>query len=82
VIGVTVGEEPDAVAAFLKNAGLSFPNAALDEENAFVQRFGVNSFPTTILIDPEGIVVSYEVGQQTEDELRAQLVRLKAAANH
>jgi thiol-disulfide isomerase/thioredoxin len=82
VIGVTVGEEPDAVAAFLKNAGLSFPNAALDEENAFVQRFGVNSFPTTILIDPEGIVVSYEVGQQTEDELRAQIVRLKAAANH
>jgi hypothetical protein len=27
-------------------------------------------------------VVSYEVGQQTEDELRAQIVRLKAAANH
>jgi thiol-disulfide isomerase/thioredoxin len=78
VIGVTVGEEPGAVSAFLKNAGLSFPNAALDEESAFVQRFGVNSFPTTILIDREGIVVSYEVGQQTEDVLRAQIARLKA----
>lgn len=78
VIGVTVGEEPGAVTAFLKKAGLSFPNAALNEDNAFVQRFGVNSFPTTILIDREGIVVSYEVGQQTEDVLRAQIVRLIA----
>ncbi len=76
VIGVTVGEEPGAVAAFLKKAGITFANAALDEENAFVQRFAVNSFPTTILIDPDGVVVSYDVGQQSEDDLRARIARL------
>ena len=77
VIGVSVGEELATVTAFLKTAGLTFPNTALDEENPFVRRFGVSSFPTTILIHRDGMVASYEVGQQTEEALRAQIVRLE-----
>ncbi len=80
VIGVTIGEDSTAVAAFLKKAGLSFPNVALDEESDFARQFAVNSFPTTVLIDRAGNVAFYEVGQQSEAALRLRIARLLGAA--
>jgi thiol-disulfide isomerase/thioredoxin/Cu/Ag efflux protein CusF len=76
VIGITAGEEPAVVADFLKKMGITFPTAALDEDHAFLRRFAISGFPTTVLIDRDGTVVSYEVGGQSETSLRAQIASL------
>jgi thiol-disulfide isomerase/thioredoxin len=52
------------VAAYLKAENLGFP-VVIDEDGALARRFGVNGFPTTFFVGPEGRIRSTEVGYTT-----------------
>lgn len=68
IIGVSVGAPPAAK--------LAFPVVAVEESDALLAALSVNSFPTTVLIDREGNIASYEAGARGEAALRAELAKL------
>jgi thiol-disulfide isomerase/thioredoxin len=62
----------EAVGAYLRSQGLSFP-ALADPEAGLAQRFGVRAFPTSFIVDPQGVIRFVEVGYTTSLGLRARL---------
>ena len=72
VLGVNYGEDPAKVQAFAAAYGLTFP-LLLDPEHEVVRLYGVRGLPTTVVIDPEGIVRAVHLGALSEDDLRTYL---------
>lgn len=64
VVGVAFGRDgKDAVAKFLTAHNLTFPCALMDPDYATARAYGgLQSIPTTFLIDPEGVVRDIWVG--------------------
>ncbi len=60
------------VAAYQQDTGIAHPVIA-DPDGALARRFGVRSFPTTLVIDARGQIRFVEVGYSTELGLRARM---------
>jgi thiol-disulfide isomerase/thioredoxin len=60
MVAVNVREDRGTAAAFMEQFGLTFP-AALDG-GGVSRRYGITAFPTTYIIDREGLIVSRIVG--------------------
>jgi outer membrane lipoprotein-sorting protein/peroxiredoxin len=76
VIGLDVAEPPSTREAFLKTTPLSYAVAAIDDQIPLMTDLAVTAFPTTVLIDREGNIVSYEAGARGEAALRNDLAKL------
>jgi thiol-disulfide isomerase/thioredoxin len=76
LVGINVDDEQGAVRDFVKSVGLPYPVVPLDSAHDLVTTLAVNAFPTVVLIDREGKIVSYEVGARGEAALRADLAKL------
>lgn len=64
VVGVAMGREGEAkVRKFTQDRGLTFEMVMFNKDPQLIEDFGgIRSIPTTILIDPEGIVREVWVG--------------------
>lgn len=60
MLAVNVQESEKDVSAFMQQNRLSFP-ALLDSGSA-AQRYGITAFPTTYIIDREGLIVTRVIG--------------------
>ena len=69
VVGVAFGRDGrPAVTRFLADRGLTFPNVFMDERYETARAYGgVQSLPTTFLIDPEGVIRQIWVGGHEKD---------------
>ena len=76
VVGINVGDDAPAVKKFLGGTPLSYPIVPMDDGAELIAKLSVNSLPTTVLIDREGKIASYEVGARGEAALRADLEKL------
>ena len=79
VVGINVGEEPSAVKRFLSEIPVSYPLVPMEETSELIAKLSVSSYPTIVLIDREGKIASYEVGERDEAALRADLQKLGIA---
>lgn len=61
VIAVNVGEPRADVERFVREMGLTM-RVLLDEDSSRASDYGVEAFPTTVLIDPQGVVRAVHVG--------------------
>src|SRR5579863_8683383 len=61
VVGIDSGETEALVRPFLRDNSVSYP-VGLDPEDALKDTFGVQSFPTSILIGRDGRIELYETG--------------------
>jgi len=61
IIGIDVGEERQKVKTFLQKTPAPYPTL-LDTASDVAKLFNVNSFPTFLLIDPDGKIVDKRVG--------------------
>jgi peroxiredoxin len=61
LVGVDVDEEPRLVDDFVKSLGVTFPTG-IDEHGNIASRYGVKSYPTTVVIGANGRVLLYESG--------------------
>jgi peroxiredoxin len=61
VVGVNQGESLEKVTAFSREFGLSFP-IMLDESQSIARKYGVRSYPTTFILDGEGVIQEVIVG--------------------
>ena len=64
--------------AYMAEEGLSFPVAVDDEAQTLLTGFGVQSFPTTYYVAPDGSVVDATTGEVLPEELDAILDDLVA----
>lgn len=71
VFGVN-DEDVDTIRDYIKENGYSFPTL-LDQDQEVLQLFRVRAIPTMIVIDKQGIIVSYRVGLSPQNELRASI---------
>jgi peroxiredoxin len=70
-VAVSSGE-PARVASFESRQGLKWP-VLNDPDGAIAARWGVNAYPTSVILDGSGKVRFVEVGYTTEMGLRARL---------
>ncbi len=61
VLGVNQGEGGDQVKAFASEFGLSFP-ILLDVDRNVGATYGVNAYPTTFIVDGDGVIRQVIVG--------------------
>jgi thiol-disulfide isomerase/thioredoxin len=76
VLGINVDEDPQTVAKYRTAAGLTYPSLQRTADDELLKSLSVNAFPTLVLIDRTGKVVSYEVGAKGEAGLRAALAKV------
>jgi len=60
-IGINGNEEKSIVEAFVRECEMAFP-AGIDTGREIMEKYGVASYPTTILIGHDGKIALYEVG--------------------
>ena len=68
VLGLDVGEDADTVTQFARKQSYSFP-LLLGAEPEVTARYYVESYPTTLVIDRQGRIVSRNRGVHRADEL-------------
>jgi peroxiredoxin len=61
LLAIDAEERSDAVRQFVRGLGVRLP-VAVDESGDVLKRYGVDSFPTTVLIGPDGKIRLYHVG--------------------
>ncbi|MEZ4226638.1 MAG: TlpA disulfide reductase family protein [Polyangiaceae bacterium] len=67
VIGVSVDDEPDGIAAFGQQTGVKFP-LAWDDGQSVSRQYSPSTMPTSFVIDRNGIVRYVHAGFHSGDE--------------
>jgi peroxiredoxin len=73
ILGVNTGESRSRVAGFMEELGLTFP-ALLDTNEDVADLYGVRAMPTTVWVDPDGIVRFEHFGPLTENQIERYVV--------
>ncbi|WP_078553201.1 thiol-disulfide oxidoreductase ResA [Bacillus alkalicellulosilyticus] len=69
IIALNVNEPELTVQRFVDRLDLTFP-IALDKGDKIVRAYGIRPLPTTVLINPDGLVEKVHLGGMTEDQIR------------
>jgi thiol-disulfide isomerase/thioredoxin len=69
IIGLSVNDSEDKLNNFIAENKINYQNAMCSEE--IMQEFGVNSFPTTFLIDKEGNIVAKNLRGDLINQVKA-----------
>ena len=77
IVGVDIQDKPEAAQKFIRDFGLTFPNAQ-DTSGKVSVDYGVYGVPETFFLDRQGRIRVKHVGAVTEEILRVNLDRLLA----
>lgn len=72
VVGIVVGDTPEAARAFLTRMGATWPSA-MDPGDDVARRYGIIGPPDSYFIDRDGIVVSRRIGPLSAAEIERRL---------
>jgi thiol-disulfide isomerase/thioredoxin len=61
MLGIDAGEKHELVTAYVRDLKLTFP-VAIDDSGEVLKRLGVQSYPTTLFIGPDGRIQLYQNG--------------------
>lgn len=81
LVGVNWADNSKGARAFLRRHGWRFP-VLEDRDGAVGEAYGISGLPVTYLIDTEGKVAETIVGPIREQQILADLQRLKRLASH
>jgi peroxiredoxin len=56
-IGIVTNDTPDKLRQYLDQEKITWPQLLSEEADKIAERYRVNSYPTTVLLDPQGKVV-------------------------
>lgn len=68
VVAVNFGETGATIGAFQSELGLTFP-LVMDERGDIQEQFGVFSYPTTYVLNPQGVITQKIVGPMTASQV-------------
>jgi peroxiredoxin len=70
IIGIVAESPSDALEKMIDQYGITWTQILSDETNAIKQKYGIHSYPTTFLIDPEGIIIAKNLrGEALENKI-------------
>jgi peroxiredoxin len=72
ILGMNNDPDYSQIKPWLKKNGLSWPQATNDSIEQLEARYRIHSFPTTLLIDPDGKIVSLGQTKKKQSGLRGQ----------
>ena len=75
VLAVNAEESESEVRPFIEASGFTFP-VLLDPAGSIVNQYQIHNFPTTIIIDRNGVVRHIQVGMISEEELETAVAPL------
>ncbi len=70
ILGINVFEDPSRVSGAAAEMGITFP-ILLDREGQVAQSYEILGYPTTFLIDRDGIIQGLQIGQMPGSTLEA-----------
>ncbi len=79
VVAIDSGEEVDVVSSFVRKGKYSMP-ILLSAPNEAVASYGINAYPTLVVIDKGGKLVDYLIGGRGEGALVSAIERGRAGA--
>jgi TonB family protein len=80
IVGIDEGEDPETVRSFIRDHGYEYPILLTARGDPVLQSYLAYALPTTVVIDKNGVVADYRVGDSsTEEMLRQTLVRILSA---
>jgi peroxiredoxin/tetratricopeptide (TPR) repeat protein len=79
-LGIDDTEQAPIVRAFVAAKNIPYPQA-IDGDNSFSNAYDIRYFPTTFVIDPQGIVRARNIDVVTPDMLRSFVVAAAAGQN-
>lgn len=77
IVGVNNAETAEQVAAFRDELNLTFP-LVLDTDASVQKLYGINAYPSTYLLDREGVIVALHFGPLTAEQI-AEMVQQSVA---
>ena len=75
VLAINAGEAPATVESFVREYGIDFP-VLVDPDYRVLDSLKINTFPTSIIIDRDGIIRNIRVGVHTRETLASTLLPL------
>jgi thiol-disulfide isomerase/thioredoxin len=73
-------QTPEQVEAFIRDHDLNTLRVGLDQHMGLHTRLAIVQLPTTLIINPEGIIVQYRLGALTANELETLVAKAQAPA--
>jgi thiol-disulfide isomerase/thioredoxin len=71
ILGIVGGSQADALDRMITQYDITWPQILSDETNTITQKYGIHGYPTTLLIDPNGIIVAKNLrGKDLEDKIK------------
>ena len=70
IIGIVGHSTSDRLKKALEQHEITWPQILSDDTNKIIENYGIGSYPTTLLIDPEGVVVVKNLrGKELEEKV-------------
>ncbi|MDR0757862.1 MAG: TlpA family protein disulfide reductase [Tannerella sp.] len=70
IIGIVCESPPDALETMIEQYGITWPQILSDETSAIKQKYNVSGYPTTFLIDPDGVIIAKDLrGKELENKI-------------
>ena len=70
ILGIVGDSQSETLEKMIDKYGITWPQILSDETNAITKKYGVNGYPTTFLIDPEGIIIGKNLrGEALENKI-------------
>jgi len=77
ILGVNNGEDTATIQQFTNQLELLHLPIVLDTDFRLADQFGVRNLPVTYVIDPDGYVSTFKLGEMTADDLQAYIQQIK-----
>jgi peroxiredoxin len=72
ILAVNAGDTAGDAAAFAQEYGLAFP-VILDPQTRLLNELNIHNFPTSILVDRDGVVKDIHIGMLTPEQIEAKV---------
>ncbi|MDR1154029.1 MAG: TlpA family protein disulfide reductase [Bacteroidales bacterium] len=70
IVGIVGGSRPDALADVINRHEIGWPQILSDDADKITETYGISSYPTTFLIDPEGFIIAKNLrGRELEEKV-------------
>lgn len=75
ILAINAGESAEKAGAFADEMGMGFP-VLLDTDYRVLDGLGINNYPTSILVGPDGVIKKIKIGMFLPGELEKEITPL------
>ena len=70
IVGIVGESQPNTLTDAIEKHEITWPQIFSDDTNKIIEKYGINAYPTTFLIDTEGIIIAKDLrGKELEEKI-------------